>query len=268
VDREQVTDLEVRREAIEAGAAWEHGLPPLSARTVIEAATNAYSAAWEGSRHQVRDHLRALTAALAAAEPILAKIKRRAGNPIAEARELIIDILADTVLPWRFHDDLPERVTVDVVMSSGTARITITDPTPTDANSNATRPIQAAEMPTSPPIAALSWFEGAPMVDVLSSTEILVRTRDVATGGGDRDRLMRTLETYGWVPCVPVTAISPSAPMFNVRPTHVCPRCHKYLNVHPGPPLELACVDDQTCGWEADDWSAATEYEEGHHVIA
>lgn len=265
MDRKQVTDPEVRREAIEAGAAWEHGLPPLSARTVIEAATNAYSAAWEGSRHQVRDHLRALTAALAAVEPILAKIKRRAGNPIAEARELIIDILADTVLPWRFHEDLPERVRIDVVMSTGAARITITDPMPAGTNNRIT---QSAEMPTLPPIAYLSWFMGAPLAEVLSSTGILVRTRDVAPDGGDRDRLLRTLETYGWVPCVPVTAISPDMRVFNVRPTHVCPRCHKYLNVHPGPPLILACVDDRACGWEADDWSVATEYEEGHHVIA
>lgn len=265
MDREQVTDPEVRREAIEAGETWARDLPMPDQIAVMEAATNAYSAAIEGSQHRVLDHMRALRAALAAAEPVLAKIKRRAGNPIAEARELIIDILADTVLPWRFHEDLPERVRIDVVMSTGTARITITDPMPADTNNRIT---QSAEMPTLPPIAYLSWFMGAPLAEVLSSTGILVRTRDVAPDGGDRDRLLRTLETYGWVPCVPVTAISPDMRVFNVRPTHVCPRCHKYLNVHPGPPLVLACVDDRACGWEADNWSAATEYEEGDHVIA
>ena len=132
VDQEDHLDAqaEMRREAIEAGATWELGFPPLAARTVLEAATNAYSAAWEGSRHQVRDHLAALRAALAAAAPLLEKIKPRPGNPVAEARELITDILADTILPWAFYNDLPEQVTIDVVMSSGTARITITDPTP------------------------------------------------------------------------------------------------------------------------------------------
>lgn len=134
VGREQVTDPEVRREAIEAGEAWVRSFPPLGARTVLEAATNAYSAAWEGSQHRVADHLAALRAALAAAAPLLEKIKPRAGNPVAEARELITDILADTILPWRFYNDLPEQVTIDVVMHSGTARITITDPTPEEGD--------------------------------------------------------------------------------------------------------------------------------------
>lgn len=64
---------EMRRIAVRDGEHWESTVPPLVARTALDAAANAYSAAFESSRHQVGDHLRALRSAIAAASPILAE---------------------------------------------------------------------------------------------------------------------------------------------------------------------------------------------------
>jgi hypothetical protein len=73
ITRHLDAQTEMRHEAVRAGEIWERYVPPILARTALDAAANAYSAAWESSRHEVGDHLRALRSALAAADPILAR---------------------------------------------------------------------------------------------------------------------------------------------------------------------------------------------------